>query len=211
MSNADILKSAKAIFWDFDGVIKDSVAAKSEAFEQLFECFGEDFSLRVKKHHESNSGISRYEKIPIYLAWSDQESTEESISKYADNFSHLVKCKVIDSAWVDGVLDYLNNNYTTQQYFIVTATPQHEIDDILSTLGIRHFFTDVIGSPMLKNDAIRMLLIKNKIDNKQSIMVGDSSTDFSAAVENSVPFVLRKTNLNKKLQKELDVRMIDSF
>ena len=64
---------------------------------------------------------------------------------------------------------------------------------------------------MLKNDAIRMLLIKNKIDNKQSIMVGDSSTDFSAAVENSVPFVLRKTNLNKKLQKELDVRMIDSF
>ena len=36
------LESAKTVFWDFDGVIKDSVEIKSIAFGQLFIEFGGD-------------------------------------------------------------------------------------------------------------------------------------------------------------------------
>ncbi|MEC7219091.1 MAG: hypothetical protein VXW29_01645, partial [SAR324 cluster bacterium] len=32
----------KLIFWDFDGVIKDSVPLKTEAFDQLFCEYGEE-------------------------------------------------------------------------------------------------------------------------------------------------------------------------
>ena len=46
------------IFWDFDGVIKDSVKVKSTAFGELFAPFGEDIVNRVIEHHEANSGIS---------------------------------------------------------------------------------------------------------------------------------------------------------
>ena len=37
----DIFDHYQYIFWDFDGVIKDSVLLKSDAFEQLFLNFGD--------------------------------------------------------------------------------------------------------------------------------------------------------------------------
>ena len=40
------IKKAKTIFWDFDGVIKDSVSVKSDAFEELFLPFGSDVAKK---------------------------------------------------------------------------------------------------------------------------------------------------------------------
>ena len=36
------------IFWDFDGVIKESVELKSNAYEQLFLEFGSDVSDKIR-------------------------------------------------------------------------------------------------------------------------------------------------------------------
>ena len=206
-----VVINAKVIFWDFDGVIKDSVAVKSDIFEQLFLPFGAAISARVRKHHEANGGISRFGKIPIYLEWSDQILSTELIDEYADKFSQLVKHKVIDSKWVAGILDYLNKNSHKQQFFLVTATPQQEIEEILSALNIIHFFKEVIGSPSNKDEAIKYLLHRYKVTPDQSIMIGDSITDYNAATKNRVPFILRKTALNKNLQHQLKCKMIDKF
>ena len=35
------LSDYKLVFWDFDGVIKDSVTVKTDAFSKLFEKYGE--------------------------------------------------------------------------------------------------------------------------------------------------------------------------
>ena len=59
----DLLAAARIVFWDFDGVIKDSVAAKSDGFEKLFRPFGAEVARRVRQHHEAHGGVSRYEKI----------------------------------------------------------------------------------------------------------------------------------------------------
>ena len=42
-------------------------------------------------------------------------------------------------------------------------------------------------------------------------MIGDSNSDYEAAMENKVKFVLRKTELNKNLQKKLKCKMINDF
>ena len=42
------LKKYKNIFWDFDGVIKDSVDVKSEAFLNLFEETDVNLKKRLK-------------------------------------------------------------------------------------------------------------------------------------------------------------------
>ena len=42
------LKSAKVIFWDFDGVIKDSVKVKTDAFEKLFSTYGNDIVKKIR-------------------------------------------------------------------------------------------------------------------------------------------------------------------
>ena len=42
-------------------------------------------------------------------------------------------------------------------------------------------------------------------------MIGDSSNDYFAAIENQIQFILRKTELNKNLQKQLKCKTINNF
>ena len=201
----------KTVFWDFDGVIKDSVENKSDAFEKLFLPFGAGISKKVRLHHEDNGGMSRFAKLPLYLKWAGLEPSQTLIKEYAENFSILVKQTVIDSEWVRGVLIYLQKNCKKQKFFLVTATPQKEIEEILNALKISEYFSEVIGSPIPKNEAIKMLLDRYNIESEQAVMIGDSISDYMAARENQVKFVLRKTKLNKLLQQQLDCLMIDNF
>ena len=201
----------KTIFWDFDGVIKDSVRVKSDAFEELFLPYGKEFARKVRKHHEDNGGMSRFDKLPLYLKWVGLEPSQTLIKEYAENFSILVKQAVIDSEWVRGILIYLQKNFKKQQFFLVTATPQEEIESILNALKITEYFSEVIGSPTPKNEAIKVLLNKYNIEPEHAVMIGDSISDYMAATENQVKFVLRKTKLNKVLQHQLDCLMIDNF
>ena len=200
----------KIIFWDFDGVIKDSVKVKSVAFEQLFSTFGKKFAKKVRVHHEKNGGVSRFIKIPKYLKWTEKKVTKPLIDEYTNLFSLLTKKKVIDSDWVKGVLSYLESNYNNKYFFLVTATPQEEIDEIISSLKIKHFFQEIIGAPTSKSDAIARLLVEYSTHPEDAIMIGDSISDYEAAVCNRVPFVLRCTDLNKELQKTKCIK-IDNF
>jgi len=206
-----VIENAKAIFWDFDGVIKDSLEVKSDAFEQLFLPFGEDIAMRVRKHHEANGGMSRFDKLPLYLNLAEQKVTAEVTAVYAEKFAQLVKQKVINSEWIVGVLEYLENNCNRQIFFLITATPQQEITEIISILKINHFFKEIVGSPTKKDDAIKQILSRYKVAPEQALMIGDSKSDYSAAMKSKISFVLRKTELNTKLQQQLDCEMIDDL
>ena len=103
---------------DADGVIKDSVSVKSDAFELLFLPFGDKVAKKVKKHHEENGGMSRYDKLPIYLNWAGEDSSKELICKFEQKFYQLVKKQVIKSPWVVGVLAYLQIYYK-KQFFLL--------------------------------------------------------------------------------------------
>ena len=199
------------IFWDFDGVIKDSVKVKSTAFGQLFESFGEDVVKRVREHHEANSGISRFDKLPIYLGWAGCLSTTELVEEYSKKFSILVKHKVIESNWVPGVLEFIQNKTNKQSYFIITATPQAEIEEIINELELTDFFHKIIGAPISKSNAIKSILDSFCIEAEQSIMLGDSISDYQAATENGITFFLRRTSSNIDLQRKLNCIMFDDF
>lgn len=206
-----MIKQAKSVFWDFDGVIKNSVAVKSDAFESLFLPFGKGVAKRVRKHHEENGGMSRFEKIPIYLSWLGESQDDNVIAEYGRIFSQLVKQKVINSEWIAGVLDYLKKNHQHQQFFLVTATPQQEIEEILSVLNIADFFKKIVGSPIKKSHAIKQILNEYNVTAVHAVMIGDSISDYDASIENKVPFILRKTELNKDLQQQLNCKMIENF
>lgn len=205
------IKKAKTIFWDFDGVIKDSVSVKSDAFEELFLPFGSDVAKKIRTHHEDNGGMSRYDKLPIYLNLAGEKYSKDLIIKYEKQFSKLVMNRVINSPWVEGALEYIKTNYKAQKFFLITATPQKEIEEILKKLEISKYFKKVIGSPTNKKDALKIILSNENINLDGSIMIGDSCSDYEAAKENDVFFVFRKTELNKKLQKKLKCQMIENF
>jgi phosphoglycolate phosphatase-like HAD superfamily hydrolase len=192
--------SARIVFWDFDGVIKDSVEVKSVGFEQLFLPYGQDVADRVRQHHEAHGGVSRYKKMPVYLAWAGETATPANIQLFCDRFSSLVQQAVIDAAWVPGVREYLLARHGAQYFVLVTATPQQEIERILAALEIAHCFREVHGAPVSKTDAISGVIQHLKCPPGQALMVGDSETDLEAADANQVPFLLRRTPLNLSLQ-----------
>jgi len=202
MKQADVLlKEKQVIFWDFDGVIKDSLAVKSLGFERLFLSYGKDVVKKVREHHNAHGGISRYEKIPLYLSWAGEPVTDDQVEEFCVRFSHLVQQAVIESPWVPGVFEYLQANYTSQFFFLITATPQEEIEQILCAVDINNFFREVHGAPTAKAMVVQDVMSRLRFNSDQALVVGDSATDLSAAEENNVAFLLRRTPFNQSLQK----------
>lgn len=203
-SALNMLNSAELVFWDFDGVIKDSLEVKSRAFENLFRPFGTEALEAIGSHHRLNGGLSRYEKIPLYLEWVGQKVTDELVQEYCDLFSKNVKQAVIDSPWVPGVQEWLLENFQRKYLVLVTATPQLEILEIINALEIRQCFREVFGAPIDKEDSIRFVLNKHKIHPMSTLVVGDSKTDLLAANSNSLPFLLRRTPFNREVEMVFD-------
>ena len=199
------------VFFDFDGVIKESVQIKEKAFEALFKHLGEEVLTKVRTHHQKHTGMSRFEKIPLYLSWGSPSCRKEIISQYIENFSNIVTQKVIDSDWVPGVLKVLSAKRENQNFFLVTATPQKEIEYILEKLNISPTFTYVIGAPEKKVNGINMLIDLFNINPLDALMIGDSYADYIAAYRNKIEFVLRRTSFNHHLQEKLDCHMINDY
>ncbi len=195
-----LIRSKCLVFWDFDGVIKDSVDVKTRAFEALFLQFGADLAARVRVHHEANGGVSRFNKIPLYLDWAGLPPTSARVDEFCRRFSELALQGVIDSPWVIGVPGYLKANCHDQYFVLVTATPQGEIEHIVRTLGIDDCFGEIHGAPTGKSEAIAGVLRRHGGDRIETLMLGDAETDLKAARANAVPFLLRRTDLNRDLQ-----------
>ena len=195
-----VLQASKIVFWDFDGVIKDSVEVKTTAYVELFRPYGKEIYYRVRQHHEAHGGVSRFDKIPLYLAWAGELVTTEKVAEFCECFSQLAVQAVINSAWVPGVREYLLAHYKRQHFVLVTATPQQEIEHILATLNIAHCFCKCYGAPTEKTIAINDVLQQLKIPPSDTVMLGDAEADYKAALANHVTFVLRRTAINHHLQ-----------
>jgi phosphoglycolate phosphatase-like HAD superfamily hydrolase len=205
------LKEFNTIFWDFDGVIKDSVEVKTAAYIKLFEAFGLGVVEKVRHHHECNGGMSRFDKFPIYLKWAGIEPTPDYVEDYSDKFSKLVVQGVIDSPWVSGAEQYIRNNKYKQTFVLVSATPQYELEFILDVLDLTKCFTKVFGAPTSKKSAIANTLKDLNLDSSTCLMIGDAIADVNAASINNVHFLLRRHIGNAKIFSAYTGRSIEQF
>ena len=179
------------IFWDFDGVIKDSIDIKTKAFVHLFDGCSPEVKNKIKNHHLAHGGMSRFDKIPLYLSWTKQEVTEEKINQFCNRFSQLVLEGVVESDWVPGSESYLKLNSHNQCFILVSATPQEELERILEKIQLEKCFSYVFGSPKNKKNAISEALNSTNTDRNECLMIGDAQADIDAAIANGVPFLLR--------------------
>lgn len=189
----------KLIFWDFDGVIKDSVDVKTQAFGKLFEAYGTSMAERVKAHHVANGGMSRFKKLPLYLSWAGVEPVQDRVDECCIKFSEIAFQGVINAPWVPGAENYLRINPNDQIFILVSATPEEELGLILEALSLKNCFSKVFGSPTSKIDAISMTLNNLCIKPEQCLMIGDALADLEAAQTNQVPFLLRRHESNGKV------------
>lgn len=206
-----VLSNAGVVFWDFDGVIKESVAVKGEAFAEVFSSFGSDIADRVRVHHGLHGGVSRYEKIPLYLSWAGVNADESVVEQYSSRFSEVVVGRVIRSSWVPGVEALLKENSHNQDFFLLSATPLEELIGIVRVLGLGSSFLEIHGAPPDKSEAIQSILQQHGYDPEDCLMIGDSKGDQLAAEANGVDFLLRKHPLNADAFRDYSGSFITGF
>lgn len=194
------------IFYDFDGVIKDSTNIKSKAFYDLYAPFGDEIAKKVAKYHIENGGISRFEKIKYFHnEYLNIILTEQEINEWASKFSVLVLKNVIDCDYVFGALESIKILSKTHQQFIITGTPQNEIELICEKLNITNYFKEICGSPKNKITWGNELLQKHQINPAEVVFIGDATTDYEAAETCNLQFILREHEENEKLFSTKDV------
>lgn len=202
LSALEFLAVYDYIFWDFDGVIKESNFVKEQAYYQIFQKYGNEFADRVRIHHLENEGVSRYEKIPLYLQWAGRSSSKKIVERIAQEYSSLTIRAVVESEWVLGVDRFLKQYSNKKSFFLVSATPDHDLLSIVEMLDIKNYFKEINGSSTPKYLAIKYALKKYNIPNSRAVMIGDSRVDFEASSFNGIDFILRahkfnSTNFNK--------------
>jgi phosphoglycolate phosphatase-like HAD superfamily hydrolase len=180
------------VFWDFDGAIKDTVHLKGEAFAGLFGAHGKGLADKIRKHHASHGGLFRFEKILLYLGWAGLAQDPKTVRAFCDQFSQMVLRGVVEAAWVPGVEKILRQNPFRQKFCLVTATPQKEMETILTALQLEGSFDMVFGAPTSKSDAIGKTLKVFGIPKHHCLFIGDSMADQQAALNTRIPFLLRE-------------------
>jgi phosphoglycolate phosphatase-like HAD superfamily hydrolase len=189
----------KVIFWDFDGVIKDSVDVKTDAFVRLFDAYGPEIKNKVREHHLANGGMSRFDKFPVYMGYVGEEPTSQRVLELSEAFSQIVFQNVINAPWVHGAKEFLRENRYNQLFILVSATPSEELIKIVEELGLRSCFYEIYGAPASKGESINHVMRKLDMKPAHCVMIGDAKADMDAADNNNISFVFRKHTTNQNL------------
>ena len=180
----------KAVIFDFDGVLFDSVGIKTEAFRTLMIPYGEDVAARSVAYHFEYGGISRYRKLRhFHEEYVGETVSEEFINARAEEFATLVMEGVVDSPWIVGAKESLDILHRSTPLFICSGTPEDELREIVRRKEIGHYFEGVFGSPTEKPDILHRICTSLSLTPSEVVFVGDAMTDYNAASKAGVPFV----------------------
>lgn len=174
--------SLELIMFDCDGVILESVDAKTRAFKRAVECYGEAESEKLVQFHCQNGGVSRV----IKFAWFfkevlKREPTPEELTEVNEKFVDASLDEVLHAQEVPGVRDVLEYWKGRLPMYVASGAPHVELTMVLKNHGLAKFFDGIYGSPPGKTDLLRQILKETGVQPENSIMIGDTSTDQYAA------------------------------
>lgn len=179
------------MLFDFDGVIVHSEHIKTDGFAQMYRPHGHCVLDKVINHHRINGGMNRYAKIKLYhKKFLGIDLSNKEVNEIAGRYSRIVFEKVLKARYVKGSPKFLE---TCKKYkkasFLVSATPEKEIKKIVKIKNLKRFFKEIKGSPRSKEDNIKDLISKYKIDREKAVFFGDSVNDLNAAEQNNIKFI----------------------
>jgi beta-phosphoglucomutase len=181
----------QAIILDFDGVILESVGVKTEAFRMLFADLP-DHVDEIVEYHRQNTGVSRFDKFRhIYASILKRPLPDREFHRLCTRYHDLVIGGVRAAPFVAGAEEFLERFYRRIPLYIVSASPEEELSDIISQRGMARYFRGVSGAPRRKVDSIRSILEREGLDTSLVLFVGDALNDYHAARETGVPFAGR--------------------
>jgi phosphoglycolate phosphatase-like HAD superfamily hydrolase len=170
------------IVFDCDGVILESVNVKTCAFEKIVEQYGPDAAARMTEYHLAHGGVSRFRKFEwFYDEVLGRIITEDELQTLSLEFSQLVFDGVMCAPLVTGIMETLLSLHGRLPMYVASGTPHEELRQVLDARNLTRFFKAVYGAPPGKTELLRYIINREDVSPKNTLMVGDSSTDMDAA------------------------------
>jgi len=199
----------KNIFFDFDGVIIDSMPVREYGFRQIFKDYDSTLVDKLIEFHEINGGLSRFVKIKYFFEkLLNEPISDNTITLYANNFSVLMKKELIKKKYlINETVEYIKKNYKQYNLHIVSGSEENELRYLCQELNIDFYFKSIHGSPTHKNILVKDLLLNYDYKKEQTILIGDSINDYEAAKNNELIFY----GYNNEMLKNKSDFYIDNF
>jgi len=178
--------------FDCDGVLLDSNEFKVHAIEtslQNIGCPKEAIDSAVLEFRK-NFGRTRIDHFKSFKTLASSAGFELSDSllnlamdRYSEEVIQLYKsCNRIESA-----ARFLSKIGSSKNIFVVSASDQGELREILPSHFSRIKPSQIFGGPVSKIDNLRFVLNRNH--NNPAVFYGDSVQDAKAAVFNNIKFI----------------------
>lgn len=181
----------KLVFFDFDGVILDSVPIKTRAFGELFAGYGATVRQQVVDYHLEHGGLSRFEKFRYYFREVLHEPLpEEELERLGRRFTELTMAMLLAAPFIPGAEAVLADLKASGVPAVVASgTPQDDLDRILHERGLRPCFAEAHGSPKSKAAIVEEVCSRYGAGPGDCVFVGDAMTDHDAARTFPMPFL----------------------
>ena len=185
----------RVVILDFDGVVLESNAVKTEAFRSVFARFPEHADAMMDFHF-AHVSLSRFAKFDHLLERMGRAGDEALKTDLASDFSRRTLEGILSVPFVAGAEAFLRAMTPRVPVYLASVTPADDLTLILERRGLSHWFRGVYACPpWTKPDAIRDVLARESTEPAQALLVGDSAGDQSAAMQTGVQFVARDSGL----------------
>ena len=172
----------QAFFFDFDGVLADSVEVKTRAFAKLFEPHGVEIVERVIDHHRRHGGMTRVDKFDhYYRKYLGTTLNDKEMADLCRRFAELVVDEVVAAPEILGAGEFLKRWSSRLDCFVISAAPEEEIREIVKCRGMTGYFKEVLGAPTEKKTNLQSLLDKYALNPTKCCFFGDAESDYQAA------------------------------
>jgi len=184
----------KVIALDFDGTMVESNSIKDEAFKTIFSDWP-NHQESMMEWHLAHNAIDRREKFRYFvkdvLNLPDQDYLIAELTK---RFSILTRQSIIDCPFVQGVRDFLKIIHPRLAVYLLSATPQLYLNEIIEERGLGKYFKGVFGAPIDKVEILKKIMATEKISADEILFIGDSPEDQQAAASVDIFFIGRKSD-----------------
>jgi phosphoglycolate phosphatase-like HAD superfamily hydrolase len=183
--------TTRVIVLDFDGVVVESNQIKHQAFSDLFSNYPE-FYDQIMVYHRSHNAVDRHEKFRYIMEHiMHQPYSKECAGIWALEYAIMTRQKIIQSPFVNGAPELINDLRRFFPIFLASATPLDELRIILEARGIAGLFKEVYGAPMKKILVFEDIARKEMVKPDEILFVGDSHEDYLAAKQFGCRFIGR--------------------
>lgn len=199
----------KVFFWDFDGVLMDSMPIRNKGFELVLQEFPKDQVELLMAFHLKNGGLSRYVKFRHFFEEIRKQAiSEEEVKLWAQKFSGVMRKELIaPELLIQDSLQYIKKHHEQATMHIVSGSDQEELRFLCEQLHIAHYFKSIHGSPTPKKELVKNLISNHNYKVSDCVLIGDSLNDYEAAVENEIDF----SGYNNPALKKLRTDYIQTF